>query len=318
MLISTCYNTPTIKNKGKDMKRKILEIFSIVFTFSLLLNSCGSIDEPRPFPEKPPEKPMPEPRPVPEPEDPEMPEDPEVNYCVDRDMDFNAKKGRFKTRLKRSGRIQITEPVLNESCVMIPATFCNGTGGRLGMFQGHANLLASHGYIVSSYETTNSGSGKQAVEALMYVMKRNNVTEDLALVQGMSQGGQCAASTTYELERRNPEILVAGIHMVPAYGMSRSDWRMILPRIKSPAFVFNGSRDRTVSKSWVKSGWDLLRMDQKYWYTAVGAGHIDSVRWAAEGGTSLSFANMVFYDSDRARDHFFSLTDSRYWEAVYQ
>jgi len=194
-------------------------------------------------------------------------------------------------------------------------TFCNGTGASLFFYNEVLRRFASHGYYVSSYETTQSGSGKQALQAVEYAMKQKEVSKYLVAAIGHSQGGQCAASVTYELERKYPDILVASIHGQPAYGMSRPDYTRILPQIKSPVFAISGSRDTTVPKSWVNRGFPLIKAD-KVWYEAVGAHHLNPQSWFATGG--LAFSNMVLFEHKRAENYFMGLPLTEYWKVIYQ
>ena len=78
--------------------------------------------------------------------------------------------------------------------------------------------------------------------------------------------------------------------------------------------MFNGSSDRTVSRSWVKSGWDLVRSSPSYWYTAMGAGHINSVKWAEDA--ALPFALFTLFERQDAKQYFEGLPSAREWSFV--
>jgi len=211
-------------------------ILGVILTF-VLFNCGGEPGKPYPIPcpdcptcpdcpELPPEDPTPDPEePTPDPTEPK----PEIEYCA-QDADFSKAQGKYQVRTKSAGGMQMAFPTNTNGCKIIPASFCNGTGGRLIMFSGHAKKLASHGFFVTSYETTSSGSGKQAMQAFEYSMRQ---PENKAFVLGMSQGGQCVVSTQFLLEKKYPGIYAPGVPMVPAFGMSNSRWQSELPKIKS-------------------------------------------------------------------------------------
>lgn len=276
----------------------------------LVFNACGGgeSEEPKPRP-RPLPKPVPNPKPLPRP----VPKPPKINYCVKENVDFS-KNGSYRIKTRSAGRIKIMEPV-TDGCIRPIMTFCNGTGASLFFYNEVLRRFASHGYYVSSYETTQSGSGKQALQAVEYAMKQKDVSKYLVAALGHSQGGQGAASVTYELERKYPDILVASIHGQPAYSMSRSDFARILPLIKSPVFAISGSRDTVVPKSWVNRGFPLIKAD-KVWYEAVGATHMNPQSWFATGG--LAFSNMVLFEHKKAENYFMGLPLTDYWKVVYQ
>jgi len=292
--------------------KAIKYIFSVFILFNFV--SCGSDKRPE-IPRKPvpeiPSKPLPSPLPdlPPRPDPKPAP----VNYCVKPGLDFN-QDGPYKVISERRGFIKIMRPEI-EGCIKPIMTFCNGTGSRLFFYNKVLKRFASHGYYVSSYETPKSGSGRAALRAVEYAMKQENVAKDLVAAHGHSQGGQCVASVTYELEKKYPNILVAAIHGQPAYGMSRPDYASILPQIKSPVFAISGSRDTSVPASWVDSGFKLIK-SEKYWFEAVGATHLNPHSWFATGG--LAFSNMVLFDHEDARQYFFGLPDSQYWKVIYE
>ena len=273
----------------------------------LLAFGCGTEPTPKPRP-MPIPRPIPKPKPKPKPEIPKP--EPIDNYCAS-DANFRG-QGKFRTASKTVGKIKVTYPVDTNGCDTIPATFCNGTGGNLWMFRAHAQKLASHGFYVSSYETTQSGSGRQAMEAIDYAISQGAVSE-LAIIGGMSQGGQCAASTAYKYEQKYGGLAAVN-PMVPAFGMSNPNFRREIPQIKSPFFMFNGSADRTVSKAWVSAGWSLVKSSPSYFYTANGAGHVNSVRWAEDA--LLPFALYVLFDRQDAKEYFEYLPNAPEWSLV--
>ena len=281
----------------------------IVFVFLYTTGGCGREEAPKkPVPEipAPPSDPDLPPRPEPK------PEPPKVDYCVQQNVDYN-KDGGYRVRTKIVGRIKIMEPV-TQGCIRPIMTFSNGTGANLFFYNQILKRFASHGYYVSSYETPQSGSGKQALQAVEYAMKQRDVDPLKVISLGHSQGGQGSVSATYELEKKYRGMLAPACAIQPAFGMSRPDYARILPKIKSPVFAFHGSRDTTVPRSWVETGFKLIKSD-KYWYEAVGSHHLNPHSWAATG--CLSFANMVLLKDKGAKDYFLGLTLTQYWKKVY-
>ena len=246
-----------------------------LYNISLLLivvlgfSSCGK-DESSEKPE--PRKPLPVPRPVPSPNvpDKEIPRDKEpeqkVNYCVREGARLD-KKGRYLVRHRFYGRLSIIEPITEDGCKMPIFNFSNGTGASNATYYEVSKRMASHGYYSVSYNTPQSGSGKQNLEAVIYAMGRENVAYDKVCLNGHSQGGQGVASLTYLLEAMYPNIHVAAVYSEPAWSMNNPAWQNQLPKIKSDGFVISGSRDFIVTKDWIQSGWIILS-SRKYWYEA--------------------------------------------------
>jgi len=57
-----------------------------------------------------------------------------------------------------------------------------------------------------------------------------------------------------------------------------------------------------------------VKSKPSYWYTAVGAGHIDSVRWAVDA--ALPFALMTFFEREDAKRYFEALPNTKEWSFV--
>lgn len=286
----------------------------IIIFIPLFAVSCGSDERPAPVPRKPipaPSPKLPAPKPVP----PKEPSPPAVNYCVKPNQSFK-QNGIYRFKRSKVRNIVVYKPITNSDCKMPIMTNCNGTGASQLFYREVLERFATHGYFVAAYETPQSGSGKEALTAVEYAMREENTDDNLVATIGHSQGGQCSASVTYELERKYPNILVASIHGEPAYGMSRPDYTRIVPQIKSPVFVISGSRDTVVPRSWVSRGWKLLKTEDRFWYEAQGATHMNPQAWFAAGG--LAFSNMVLFDYDDAREVFLNrMPASREWRVIY-
>lgn len=269
-----------------------------------------------------PRKPMPVPRPVPSPDvpDKEVPREPdegpeeEVNYCVRGGARLD-KRGPYLVRHRFYGRLSIIAPITQDNCKMPIFNFSNGTGASNATYYEVSKRMASHGYYSVSYNTPNSGNGRQNLEAVIFGMGRDNVAYDKVCLNGHSQGSQGVASLTYLLEDMFPDIHIAAVYSQPAWGMNNENWMNQLPKIKSDGFVISGSRDYIVKREWVQAGWDLLS-SRKYWYEAQGATHLNANGWFASGG--LGFCNMALFDHEDARKFFFEdMPNSSYWKVIY-
>ena len=276
--------------------------YKLLLTCIILCNliSCGT-SRPRV-----PKKPLP-PIPAP-PSDPDMPpgKNPEpepekkVNYCVREGARLD-KRGPYLVKHRFYGKLSIIAPITEDNCKMPIFNFSNGTGTSNATYYQVSKRMASHGYYSVSYNTPQSGNGKQNLQAVIFGMGRNNVAYDKVCLSSHSQGGQGAASLTYLLEEMFPDIHVATVYGQPAWGMNNPNWQSELPKIKSDGFVISGSRDFIVKREWVQTGWDLLT-SRKYWYEAQGASHINANGWFASG--SLGFCNMALFDHDDAKNSF--------------
>ena len=292
----------------------MLKKFCDIFIISSLLGTvgCGAEEpkKPRPFPIPLP-LPLPEPEPLPKEPEPE-PKEPEIDSCVKSGADFT-RDGGYRVRQKRVGRVVVYEPSVS-GCKMPVYNHCNGTGAQTFFYRPQMQRMASHGYLAVSYETPQSGSGREALQAIEIGLKRDD-TLSLVATGGHSQGGQCAASSHFLLEQKYSEsVKVVSIHEEPAYSMSRPTYAREIPQLKGSSFVIHGTRDTVVPKSWVSRGARLLKNDH-YWYAANGATHMNVQGFAATG--SLAFANWKLLGYEDAKRFFLEgMPAAREWSVV--
>jgi len=255
---------------------------------------------PRPIP-----KPKPKPTPKPTPE-------PVVESCVLEGADL-MRDGGYQVRQRKVGKISVYEPVVS-GCKMPVYHHGNGTGAFTGFYRTQMKRMSSHGYLAVSYETTQSGSGKGALEATDWALARND-TLPLVVSAGHSQGGQCAASLHFLLEQKyGDSIKVASVGEQPAFGMSRYSYAREIPQLKGATFLIHGTRDTTVPASWVRRGARLYKNDVT-WYAAEGATHMNVQPFAATGG--LAFGNCKLLEHKDACEFFeVVMPNSREWTKV--
>jgi hypothetical protein len=205
---------------------------------------------------------------------------PPESACLQGITDFFA-DGPFQFTHERSGSIHLYVPAVPAGC-MVPVThLANGTGGTCGTYAAIHERFASHGFLATCYESTQTGAGSQGLEAYetalaMYpalAAKRFGST-------GHSQGGQAAFTVLQLAEQKwGAEGTYAGLAMEPASGFgaqpSGGSWQQVYAKITSPMFMFSGTSDGLVSESWVMQGFDALSDTiEAYNWSAVGATHI--------------------------------------------
>ena len=193
--------------------------------------------------------------------------------------------------------------------------FSNGTGACM-FYNSVLQQWASHGFIATCYETTQSGSGSACVNAVEAAVSAYPDLADATKYgsSGHSQGGGAAVTCTYLLENKfGNSAKVAGHAVEPAHGMNRRSYKSEYRTIESPVFMFNGSRDTVVPKSWVGDGYDELT-GEVYWYQGEGISHMNPQSHAAESG--VAWFRWKLLGDDRAKSYFLDLPNTRRWSEV--
>jgi len=205
---------------------------------------------------------------------------PPESACLDGITDFFS-PGPFTFSHERSGSVHLYVPDVPPGCSVPVIHLANGTGGTCGTYASIHERFASHGFLATCYESTQTGNGSQGLEAFQTA---HQMYPDLAAKRfgstGHSQGGQ-AAFTVLQLTEAEwgDEGTYAGLAMEPASGFgaqpSGGTWQQVYAMIRSPMFMFSGTSDTLVSRSWVSSGFAALDDSiEAYHWSAVGATHI--------------------------------------------
>jgi len=190
-------------------------------------------------------------------------------------------RGPYQTQARTVGRIKFIVPRnIPAGCKVPVAHIANGTGASCGIYGSIGQTLASHGFIVTCYENTNTGAGTQGLEAFRTALREypQQAARKFASL-GHSQGGQAAFVVQALAEAEfGPDAQYAGLAMQPASGFGSQPaggWQNVYARIKSPMFAFSGTADILVSESWVRRGFDALNNNvEAYHWSASGATHI--------------------------------------------
>lgn len=189
--------------------------------------------------------------------------------------------GPYDVGTSQSGQIKFWAPYksqLPSGCEVPIIHHANGTGATCSMYGSLLSHLASHGFIVACYESSNTGAGDQCIDAVDAAMLEFDFAADKLGFTGHSQGGGAAFICTANAEDRwGSSMQIAGHAQQPASGFGDApyNWASIYNTINSPMFMFNGSSDWLVSSSWVGDAYDELPSGtEAYWYEAVGSTHI--------------------------------------------
>jgi predicted dienelactone hydrolase len=157
----------------------------------------------------------------------------------------------------------------------------NGTGASCSSYQQVLNRLASHGFLTTCYESTQTGAGTQGVQAIETAYRNHADLADTKIGStGHSQGGQAAFTVLQQAEAKwGDSYTYAGLAMQPASGFGAQPpggtWQSVYGRIKSPMFMFSGTADTLVAECWVQQGFDALNdAIEAYNWSAVGSTHI--------------------------------------------
>ena len=190
-------------------------------------------------------------------------------------------RGPFRYSSRRVGLVNMLIPSVPSGCRVPVAHLANGTGARCSIYQSILNSLASHGFLATCYETANTGSGEEGLEALQRAVDSYpNLAARKFASLGHSQGGQAAFVVLALAEERfGADATYAGLAMQPASGFGDQPrgarWQQVYARIDSPMFMFSGTADFLVSASWVRRGFEALNSNvEAYNWSARGAAHI--------------------------------------------
>jgi hypothetical protein len=201
--------------------------------------------------------------------------------CLDSITDYT-KDGPFKFAAKPSGSIKYWVPEVPAGCKVPVVHLANGTGASCSQYQPVLNRLASHGFLATCYENTNTGAGTQGLMAIETAYKNfpDLVAKKIGST-GHSQGGQGTFMVQVLAEQKFglTDYIYAGLAMEPASGFgtqpSGGSWQSWYAKIKGPMFMFSGTADMLVSEGWVQRGFDAMAKDNEtYHWSATGATHI--------------------------------------------
>jgi hypothetical protein len=200
--------------------------------------------------------------------------------CLANIKDYGP-RGPFTYTRKRVGSINMLVPAVPAGCKVPVAHLANGTGASCANYQAVLNALASHGFLTTCYESTNTGAGDQGLQAFERAVADHPQLADKKFASlGHSQGGQAAFTVLALTEAKfGPDAKYAGLAMEPASGFGTqprgASWQSLYARIKSPMFMFSGTADILVSQSWVRQGFAALNdSTEAYHWSASGATHI--------------------------------------------
>ena len=189
--------------------------------------------------------------------------------------------GPFMFTAKTSGMVKLWVPTVPAGCKVPVIHLANGTGATCSTYQGDLERLASHGFLATCYEDTNTGAGTDGMTAFDTAITMYPDLADTKLGStGHSQGGQAAFVTLQLAEAKyGSTYTYAGLAMEPASGFGTQPaggtWQSVYGKIKSPMFMFSGTADMLVSEAWVQMAYAAMpTTNEVYWWSATGATHI--------------------------------------------
>ncbi|HEX6240188.1 MAG TPA: hypothetical protein VFZ61_04825 [Polyangiales bacterium] len=184
-------------------------------------------------------------------------------------------RGPFGFRSEQDGKIKLFVPSSVPADCKLPIVHVgNGTGASCSNYMAVIEHLASHGFLVTCYESASFVESHclQAVDAA-YRLHPELAGNALGFT-----GHHTGAAGAYVCVQRAEETwgssrLYAGHAAQPASGTGDSpNWQATYAKIRSPMFQFHGSEDVLVSAGWVKQSYDALAdSTEAYWFEARGA-----------------------------------------------
>lgn len=232
-----------------------------------------------------------------------------ANYTTDGPFSFSS---------ARSGSVNIWVPDVPSGCKVPIVHLANGTGARCSTYGSILEHLASHGFLTTCYEDTNTGQGTQCLTAIQTALAEYPDLADTKVGStGHSQGGGGAIMCVYRAEQEyGDSIDIVGHAMEPAhgYGDAPANYASLYAQIRSPIFMFNGSSDSLVSSSWVSQGFNALDDGiEAYWYEAVGAAHIPiPTRWTEE--STVAWFRWKLLGDTQACEYFKNMPNTSDWD----
>jgi hypothetical protein len=238
--------------------------------------------------------------------------------CLDGITNYDT-EGPFSYDTKTYGSVKMWVPRVPNGCKVPIIHFANGTGARCSTYGGILQHLASHGFLTTCYEDTNTGAGTQCIDAVEEAFDRYpNIADNKLGFTGHSQGGGAAFICTYRAEQQwGTSMTIAGHAIEPASGFGDApyNWSTMYSQITSPMFMFNGSLDTLVFASYVKQAFSALNKDvEAYWYRANGAMHIPiPTSWSKES-TTVWFRWKLLGDTN-ACQYFKAMPNTSDWDS---
>ncbi len=200
--------------------------------------------------------------------------------CLDGITDYED-AGPFTFMATASGSVKIWVPAVPAGCKVPVVHLANGTGAMCSDYEAALERMASHGFLTTCYEDTNTGAGTDGMTAFeTALMMYPNLADNKLGSTGHSQGGQAAFTTLQLAEAKwGSTMIYAGLAMEPASGFGTQPtggtWQQVYAEIKSPMFMFSGTADMLVSASWVGEAYSAMNpQNEVYWWSATGATHI--------------------------------------------
>lgn len=222
--------------------------------------------------------------------------------------------GRFKVARTTVGSVNIYAPTdLPAGCKVPIVHYSNGTMMFCSYYRSHLEHMASWGFLVSCFESTQTGSGEACLTGLDTLVSKFPDHADPSRIgsTGHSQGGGAAITCAYLSEQKGGANVSVAVHAImPAHGMNRLSYSSEYPLIRAPVFIMSGSTDAIVSDSWIDLGYGPLKTET-LWYQAVGVGHMGPNEPASP--TSVAYFRWKLLGDQNAAEYIRSLDTMPGW-----
>lgn len=163
---------------------------------------------------------------------------------------YEVAKGSYRIRHGKV-RAWVAKDVSSKSMVV----FNNGTGAPSRYYQGLLNHLASYGINVLCPESTRTGSGAFAEEAVRHYL--SDYPDTKVGCSGHSQGGSASVATYSRLGGKADSLFP----IFPAWGMGRWTIKEDIASVKCPTFIVQGGKDSSVPAWWLNIGLNYFQTE---------------------------------------------------------
>jgi len=237
------------------------------------------------------------------------------NDCLDDISDYSA-EGPFSFESMRSDQVNLWIPDVPAGCKVPIVHFANGTGATCATYMPAIAHLASHGFLVTCYESPQTGEGTQCVTAIETALAEHpDIADTKVGSAGHSTGGSSAISCVYHAEQKWGDALqIVGYGAEPDRAGAAIAWTDHFGGVSSPIFMFSGSEDFLVSENAARSSYEALNPGaESYWYEGVGATHVP-VPVSFIQDSSVAWFRWKLLGDEAACEYFKGMPDSNLWD----
>jgi hypothetical protein len=204
---------------------------------------------------------------------------------------------------------------LAPSCKVPVIHFNNGSASYCDFYKPVLTHLASWGFLVSCYESPQTGSGAECVKGIETVYRNYPQLADQKIgLVGHSEGGGGAIACSYLLEKKfGAQNTMAVYAIEPGHGIGRPTFLEDYKKVKSPIFVMSGAKDKVIMEWWIKLGVQNIN-SEALWYRVADVGHFDFQE--STKGSIVAYLRWKLLSDQNGANFIAGLSTSKGWEKM--